>query len=155
MVNYNNQYISAGDIDYTESEQHIVNAIDAHGRTLPYVALTDCQQQLIALARCYRTDDRVDIYLCYRLSRDNWLPVTTLNELIFKIEDAISPDGCLDSHLSDVDFCVTTHSIVAQHKAILRDVWIKQILANYGTTVEQQLALSKKWHIRLVRWWKS
>lgn len=127
---------------YNDEEQVVLSRLGTIG--LPMILLTD--EQLPILANCYYWGKYPDIlsqYLCARLMK---LSEQHPSAILKGIKDSIY--SSLGRHITLMDYLVKRGEPLSyqwcygRNAGVLRDVWIKQTLAHYGTTVEQQLELS-------------
>lgn len=139
-------------IEYTKPEQDIVDLLQHYNAELPKVILTNPKHQLITLARCHGSPDfcLTSEFLCCRVMSDKWLPNHN-SKLVECIRDSIQFHPTLQSYL----LFECGLGKVMPNGCVLRDVWIKQMLHSYSTTVSLQLKESNKLFVYLSRWWNN
>lgn len=141
---------------YTEQEQKVVNILIADGASLPVIKLTNPTHQLIALAKCYVGEDKlqqVPTYLCWRVQQDSGISQRERTILQDAISSSIRPRGSVIGWLqSRNSYDYSTMS--CDDYVRVRNIWIKQTLANHNTTIEEQLK-PPSIVVKFVRWYRN
>lgn len=141
---------------YTEQEQNLVDILSNDCASLPIITLTDPTHQLMSLARCYAEETELPSspsFLCWRVESDPILTCKEKDILLSSIAASIAPRGSL------IGWLMSLHSydysdLSWENYVRLRNVWIKQTLANHNTTVEEQLK-DPSIVIKFVRWYRN
>lgn len=138
---------------YTEQELSVLEILEGHN--LPTIVLSSPRIQLPILAKCYISN--VDIntihHLCTRVrillepqhyndfSADEIANTLVSRELILCISNSIVGWTTVSTYLGDM-YGRSMHCRLMKDqytKCTIRNIWIKQTLAHYLTTVEEQL----------------
>lgn len=125
-------------VKLTNEAEQVVRHLDAHKLRLPTVSKLT-KHQLIALARVYREHEWC--LLCNRLRKDDWLPLIQALDLGTILTTSLQESATLGSWVAKR---IPLDHIIIDMVA-LRDIWILDILANHGVTVDTMLTLSNTW----------
>lgn len=139
---------------YTEQELSVLEILEGHA--LPTIVLSSPRVQLPILAKCYVGNidmTNYTVHLCIRIRRllepqhngdrsdQEIANLTAMRELLSCISKAIEGTGTLSRYIGGMygDSMHVRFMKDPATKLSLRNVWIKQTLADYLTTVEEQL----------------
>lgn len=134
--------ISVGNTMFNEAELQVVSSLG--DVELPRVILDQPSIQLKMLAHCYYGEipPWYSSHLCSRIADLNSFASIDKHILRQRISDSINARPSLTIYMDD---CFPNAHIDRRCRKdlnlrlALRDIWIKQILLKYGTTVYQQL----------------